>query len=107
MSRTYIQMMDEALSIVTQEEADKFFLREVSAMKEGNSSWSLEKCAEVVRSNLGYMAGYYDKSTSEHVRKFFGATHPIFGGPGYWDTMTSEKAFEAGRSLTELSKKEK
>ena len=107
MSKTYGQMMEEALSITTQDEADKFFLRQVSAMKEGNQSWSMEKCAEVVRSNLGYMAGYYDKSASIHVHKFFGAAHPIFGGPGYWDTMKPEKAFQLGRSLTERSEKEK
>ena len=99
MSKTYGQMMDEALAIKTQEEADKWFLKEVKIMKEANFDWSLDKCASVVRSNLGYMAGYYSQDVSEHVHKFWNANHPIFGGPSYWNTMTSEKAFEAGKKL--------
>ena len=103
MSKTYGQMMDEALKIQTQEEADKWFLEEVKFMKTSNPEWSLDKCASVVRHNLGYMAGYYDKKVSEHVHKFFGANHPIFGAPGYWDTMTSDYAFEIGKRMAKDS----
>ena len=87
MSRTYGQMMEEALSIKTQEEADKWFIKEVKHMKKHQPEWTLAKCADTVRSNLGYMAGYYDKEVSEHVHKFWSATHPIFGSPSYWDNF--------------------
>jgi hypothetical protein len=98
-AKTYGQMMDEALAIKTQEEADKWFLEEVKFMQEANPDWSPEKCAEVVRSNLGYMAGYYSREVSEHVHKFWGANHPVFGGPGYWGKVTPKEAFEAGKKM--------
>lgn len=99
MSKTYGEMMSEALAINNQEDADKWFLGEVKIMHEANKDWPLDKCASVVRSNLGYMAGYYSRETSEHVHKFWNANHPIFGGPSYWSTVTPEQAFEAGKKL--------
>lgn len=98
MSKTYGEMMKEALVIKTQEEADEWFKKEVEFMQEANPSWSLTKCADVVQSNLGYMAGYYDKSASEHVKKFFGTNHPIFGDPSYLDSVSPKEAFEKGKS---------
>lgn len=99
---TYGEMMKEALAIKTQAEADKWFEAKVKDMYENygkKESKTLADCADIMRSNLGYMAGYYDKSTSEHVHKFFGANHPIFGGPGYWDTVSNAQAFEAGKAM--------
>ena len=107
MEKTYGEMMKEALAIKTQEKADKWFKEEIKAMKQANSTWPLSECADVVRSNLGYMAGYYDKKTSEHVNKYFGANHPIFGTPSYWDTMTLKKAFEKGKEIGEKYDKKK
>lgn len=104
MSKTYGQMMKEAFAIKTQQEADVWFEKEVMSMKYANPSWSLERCSEVVKHNLGYMAGYYDKSASEHVKKFFGATHPIFGESSYWDTVSSEQAFKKGVKMGEKKK---
>lgn len=104
MSRTCGEMMEEAIAIKTQEEADKWFKKEVKAMKEGNPDWPMSECADTVRSNLGYMAGYYDKSVSEHVHKFFGANHPIFGKPSYWDTVTPKEAFEKGKEFASKKK---
>ena len=91
--------MEEALAIKNQKQADIWFKGEVDAMKKVNPTWDIEKCSNVVRSNLGYMAGYYDKKASIHVNKFFGAGHPIFGGPGYWDSVTAESAFELGKKM--------
>lgn len=97
MSGTFGEMMAEAMACKTQEEADAFFLREVGEMQAANPSWSGEQCARTVRDNLGYMAGYYDKAASEHVAKFWKASHPVFGGPGYWDLLKSEDAFKKGQ----------
>ena len=99
MSKTFGDMMREALEIKTQARADEWFKEEVEIMKGHNLDWSMSKCADTVRSNLGYMAGYYDRSVSEHVQKFWGANHPIFGNPSYWDTVTSKEAFEKGKKL--------
>lgn len=96
MNRTYGQMMKEVFAIKTQEEADKWLEKEVIYMNKKNTSWSVNKCRDTVKSNLGYMAGYYDKSVSLKVHKFFGANHPIFGEPSYWDSMSPKKAFELG-----------
>ena len=99
MNKTYGEMMKEAMAIKTQEEADDFLKREVTCMKEHNPTWSLEKCESVVKSNLGYMAGYYDQTASLHVQKFWGANHPIFGGPSYWGNLSPKEAFEKGRQI--------
>lgn len=99
MSRTYGEMINEALSIDNQEDADKFFIKEVKVMQDANPDWSPEKCASTVRSNLGYMAGYYSQEVSEHVKKFWGANHPIFGKPGYWGKVTPKEAFEKGQEM--------
>ena len=94
--KTFGDMMRECLAIKTQEEADVWFAEEVKTMQEANPEWSPEECVKTVRSNLGYMAGYYDKQASEHVAKFFSANHPIFGGPEYWGKTTPKQAFNAG-----------
>ena len=96
MNKTYGQMMDEALKINNQEDADNWFLGEVKTMKKANPTWNGKKCASVVRHNLGYMAGYYDNKVSEHVAKYWGADHPIFGNASYWDTLKPGDAFNKG-----------
>ncbi len=34
---------------------------------------------EIAKSNLGYMAGYYDSKTARKIWKLFECAHPIFG----------------------------
>lgn len=105
---TFGEMMKEALAIKTQREADTWLKNEVADMKKAHPDWSSAKCADTVRQNLGYMAGYYNKSASLHVKKFFSADHPMFGEPSYWDTVTSKEAFNMGKALArgeELTKK--
>ena len=45
----------------------------------------------------GYSTGWSTGGGREHVNKFFGANHPIFGNPSYWDSVTPKEAFEAGK----------
>lgn len=48
--------------------------------------------AAVVRSNIGYAAGYYDAATAKKIFDLFDCRHPIFGR-----TFPSDKwAFELG-----------
>lgn len=100
MSKTFGDMMKEALAIRTQEEADVWFAKEVQDMKAAKPELDIEKCATIVRSNLGYMAGYYDDSAAQHVHKFFSANHPVFGGPGYHAKVTPKEAFETGKGVS-------
>jgi len=95
MSKTYGEQFKEAMACRTQEQADEWFARELEEMT-GLNGKSRKENAAILRSNLGYMAGYYDKSASEHVARFFGANHPIFGAPDYRDKVTPEEAFQAG-----------
>ena len=96
MSKTINGLMKEALAIKTQEEADKFFAEYLDVVKEANPKWSLRECKGVVRSNLGYMAGYFNKEAAEHMKKFFKANHPIFGEPDYWDNVSQKEAYNRG-----------
>ena len=88
--------MKEALEITTQEKADKWLVTRVEEMNKNNPTWTWERCAETVRSNLGYMAGYYDSSVAQHIHKFFGANHPIFGGHDYHKKTTPQTAYDKG-----------
>lgn len=99
MSKTFGEMMDEAIAIKTQKEADEWFRKKCEVMQEAHPEWDIEKCASVVRSNLGYMAGYYDDKVAKHIHKFFNADHPVFGGHDYHKEVTPKKAFEMGKKL--------
>jgi len=58
-----------------------------------------EKAEELVKSNLGYYAGYYDAETRERVEDLFDCEHPIFGKIEKNGAPSPGQAFEAGIAL--------
>lgn len=97
MSKTYGEQFKEAMC-QTREEADKWLQTEIQRYKDEFGE-EADKAKNIILCNLGYMAGYYSKKESEHIHNMFGADHPIFGGPNYWDNLTPTKAFEAGQKM--------
>lgn len=64
-----------------------------------------EEAEEIIRSILGYFAGYYDNETRERVERLFTCAHPIFG-PISSGAPTPEQAFEMGKKFGEKLKQE-
>ena len=93
---TYREQFDSALACETKEQADKLFAGEVKRY-ETEFGKSAEEAANIIRANLGYMAGYCNDETAKKVHALFGAAHPIFGGSDYHNTTSPEKAFALGQ----------
>lgn len=103
---TYREQFDNAMKCTNKEEAAIWLEKEI-ARYESDYGKTREEASKVILSNLGYMAGYYDQATSKKVHDLFGANHPVFGGPDYWDRVTPEEAFEAGKKMMARSEGEK
>lgn len=54
----------------------------------------------VVRSNIGYVAGYCDQKTADRIYRVFSVSHPIFGR----SHPSAEEAFQAGMRAAERRK---
>ncbi len=85
-----------AMRITSQDVADEYFVACVEhGMRFGKTRQEAE---EIERSNLGYIAGYYDTETRIRVERLFGCAHPVFGKAKN-GTPTAEEAFEMGKTL--------
>jgi len=91
---TNMELLDPAMKIKTQKEADEYLdaLVEYHMNMFGSTRGKAEKDT---KSNLGYWAGYYDSKTMARVNKLFKTSHPIFGNT----EPTPEKAYKMGRML--------
>lgn len=102
MSKTYGEQFKDALKCTTKEEAMAWLDKEVAEIcADPEVTKTPDEMRKIVLSNLGYMAGYYDRETAQKIYDLFGAVHPVFGAPGYHDTVTPAQAFEAGRKHAE------
>jgi hypothetical protein len=99
------EQFDDAMRCETKAQASLWIERELERY------WTqyevpAPKALEIIKSNLGYMAGYYDEAAAKKISHLFGALHPIFGTDSYFTDVTPEQAFEAGKAfMTELEKK--
>lgn len=95
---TYAQQFDSAMKCKTRKEAQVWFEKEVRRywVEHGIKK---TKAMEIILSNLGYMAGYYDRSVSEKVWKLFGAEHPVFGPPDKAVKLSPENCARLGMEL--------
>jgi hypothetical protein len=102
---TYQQLFKSAMKCKTKAEAEKWMLAEVERFYTlPDFKGGEQEARKIILNNLGYMAGYYDSATAKKVNKLFGAVHPVFGTDTYFEDVTPEQAFEAGKKLgTELT----
>jgi len=75
---TYAEQFESALRCKTPEDATAWLNREVTRYKT-KFGIEPEEARRTILINLGYMAGYYDRSVGEKIESLFGARHPIFG----------------------------
>lgn len=91
----------DAVKVKTQEEADVILAALVNQCME-NTDKTREEVEEIQRSNIGYVAGYYDEATRERAEKLYGAVHPIFGPVS--NVITPDQAFQMGREFAASTK---
>jgi len=74
---TWGEWFASALACKTEEDAQVWLKIEIKRHKKlyGNSKTT---ALPLIKSNLGYMAGYYDNETANKILMLFGAAHTIF-----------------------------
>ncbi len=103
---TFGELYNPAMKITDQAEADAYFQELVK--------WHVERWGKlpaeaeaIVKSNLGYYAGYYDHETRARVERLFQCEHPVFGSIVKNGPPTPEEAFAAGVKAGQAAKKGK
>lgn len=99
---TYGETLGPAMNIETQEEANQYVEAMLDWYERQHKIGRAEGLA-MLKSNLGYYAGYYSHETRLRVERLFRCAHPIFGAAEKGEP-TPEEAFELGKKLGEQSK---
>jgi len=93
---TYGETLGPAMKITDPKEAQEYFIRLVAHARLRNSeNKPMPKSIQIVGSNLGYYAGYYDGETAQRVMRLFNCEHPIFGKK----RPDAKEAFNAGMKM--------
>jgi hypothetical protein len=97
---TFDELYSPAMEIADQVEADRYFEFLVTETqkwrRENGRQDDRRECRRIVRSNLGYYAGYYGSETRRRVERLFRTEHPIFGSVEKDGVPTGEEAYELG-----------
>lgn len=97
---TYGELYGPAMEIQSQSKADECFETLVRQLLEARArsgeSQDVDEAMKIVRSNLGYYAGYYDAKTRERVERLFKCQHPVFGAIAERGQPTPKEAFDMG-----------
>ena len=97
-NRTLGEVYGPLMEITDQEEADVAFGELVAHAME---LWGKpqEETERMMRSNLGYWAGYYSSETRERVERLYKCSHPVFGSIAQHGEPTPEEALQKGIEL--------
>lgn len=77
---------------------EQFLIAYATSILDANESvTNYEDALNIVKSNLGYFAGYYDRTTYERVNKTYGAIHPVFKTNPF--DIASEEAYRMGLEM--------
>lgn len=96
---TYGEIGDPAMKITEQADADQYkaaYVAYVQKFLDAEPDPDGLTAEQVVETNLGYWAGYYDNETRERVERLFRCSHPVFGSIAKNGPPTADVAFEAG-----------
>lgn len=84
----------------TEEDADRVFndiLEQNVLVESARNRWSPREAERILRENIGYIGGYYDRETQLRLYKLFKTEHPIFG----IEEPTFEQALWAGVRISQ------
>jgi hypothetical protein len=101
---TFEELYMPATKITTKKEATEYFnvLVEYIMQHATKKEYKTPKgAATLLKSNLGYFAGYFSPSTMLRVFKLFNCQHPIFGKV----VPTAKEAFAKGLEMGKKAKK--
>ena len=87
--RTYGVQFDDALA-QTSKTAQSWLESQIRHLVVGHDAEPAE-AEQLIKSNLGYMAGYYNDATAKKIFELFNAVHPIFGTATYFNNMKPER----------------
>ena len=73
--QTYGEQFESALRCETPAEAELWMEQEVRHYVEHHNTSPLQ-AIDIIKYNLGYMAGYYSNETAEKIKRLFSAPHP-------------------------------
>ena len=98
-SLTYRQMLDMCNAVKTKEEA-AVLLGDFVTYYVNKHEYSQDEALKIIRSNIGYLAGYCDVETQRRFEDLFGAVHPVFGAVDSPESpKTVEETFQHGLSM--------
>jgi hypothetical protein len=92
---TFEEAYFPAMTIETQEEADRYLEKLVFAIMVSRPELTDDEARELARSNLGYSAAYFDHATRLRVERLFRCEHPILGKAGV-SPLPPEECFRIG-----------
>lgn len=95
------QQFESAMKCETPADAERWMDAEVKHAVQFHGQ-TVTEAVEIIKSNLGYMAGYYDDAAAQKIKRLFSAVHPIFGMADYHKSFDSTAALAAG---IEMAKK--
>ncbi len=101
---TYREQFESALKCESSEQAELWMEKEVQHYVEHHEKQPSE-AMNIIKVNLGYMAGYYDDAVAKKIHRLFNAVHPIFGTSSYHRDISGEEAFEIGKAFGKVAAK--
>jgi hypothetical protein len=104
--KTIGELYGPASEVFTEDDADVYFEEVCDYIMTAyvdSASITRAEAAEIARSNIGYMAGYYDKPVRDRMFKLFKCEHPVFGTT----EPSPQEAFEAGQRLGKVMMRDK
>lgn len=104
---TYGDCLKPAMEITDKEDSIQYktdYIAFTQKELDTNPSQDGNTAEDIVNSNLGYFAGYYDSETRKRVERLFMCSHPVFGSIEKNGSPSSEDAFVHGISALSFPK---
>lgn len=90
------ELYERAIKATTQEQADECLDELVKLATCAPNSPAPPIAMKIVRSNLGYFAGYHGAECRERVERLYRCEHPVFGPIARVGSPTTWEAFQLG-----------
>jgi len=100
---TVEELYEQAMHVHQPKHAQRIFSALVTATFANLSVSNRTKAERIVKSNLGYMAGYHDHETRCRVETLFRCVHPVLG-PALKDPPSPVECFELGKQMGKSGK---